>query len=378
MGGTSGDRLRSLTALRFVAALAVFCHHGILLGAFADPTAASVYHALFALSGPVGVSFFFLLSGFVLTFSARPADTAPAFWRRRLVKIYPNHLVTFGLALALYAGSYTTVFQGALNLLLLQAWVPDHDVMLSVNAPSWSLSCEVFFYALFPLLLRGVRRIAPGRLWWWAGGVAVAVLAVAAVGYWLVPAHPAMPDGQPLGVWQFWFGYIFPPARALGFLLGMLLARIVLAGRWPRIGILPAALLFLVCYAGSARVPYLFGLGATTVLPLALLVAAVADSDLRGRPSPLRSRFAVWLGERSYAFYLVHGIVLASARRLLHTQAVWSTPLALGLLAVLLVESTVLAWLLHAVVEEPAMRRWSRPRRAVPPPVRTAELSLRS
>ncbi|MFD3872816.1 acyltransferase [Streptomyces sp. NPDC058623] len=42
------------------------------------------------LLGPVGVSLFFVLSGFVLSVSARKTDTAGAFWRRRLMKIYPT------------------------------------------------------------------------------------------------------------------------------------------------------------------------------------------------------------------------------------------------------------------------------------------------
>ena len=42
------------------------------------------------LLGPLAVSLFFILSGFVLTRFARPGDTARAFWRRRVVKIYPK------------------------------------------------------------------------------------------------------------------------------------------------------------------------------------------------------------------------------------------------------------------------------------------------
>jgi peptidoglycan/LPS O-acetylase OafA/YrhL len=48
------------------------------------------------MASATGVSFFFVLSGFVLTWSARPDDIATGFWRRRIARIYPVHLVTAG------------------------------------------------------------------------------------------------------------------------------------------------------------------------------------------------------------------------------------------------------------------------------------------
>jgi peptidoglycan/LPS O-acetylase OafA/YrhL len=374
----NGTRLPSLTGMRFVAAALVFLHHGIWVNVFADDAVRRRYHDLFINAGHVGVSFFFILSGFVLTSAVREGDTLRRFWRRRAAKVYPNHVVTFVAALFLIAPA-TRLYQAVPNLLLVQSWVPRYDVIFSVNPPSWSLACEALFYLSFPLLLAGARRIRDDRLWWWAAGVVASVLAVALIGRYVIPGNPVMPDGQPIGLYQFWFVYAFPPVRALDFALGILMARIVQSGRWIRLGLLPAAALFVVAYAASMALPYVYGLGALTVAPLALLVAAAAASDLEGQRSPFRGRVMTWLGEISYAFYLVHAIVLVWARgKLGGPDRLWSTVPALGLLLLGLVISVLVAWILHAAVERPVMKRWSRPRGKPAPsePVQAAPASL--
>src|SRR4051812_23307274 len=96
--------LDSLTGLRWMAALLVFFLHIQSHQAFL-PTgglgATWLTHAMAA--GRSGVSFFYILSGFVLAWSVRPTDTRRAFWWRRLAKVYPNHFVTFFVALLVLA-----------------------------------------------------------------------------------------------------------------------------------------------------------------------------------------------------------------------------------------------------------------------------------
>ncbi|MFI1282233.1 acyltransferase family protein [Streptomyces sp. NPDC020858] len=357
----SSSRLPSLTGIRFIAAVLVFLHHGIWVNVFSDQDVVSFYRDLFINAGHVGVSFFFILSGFVLTWSARKKDTFGRYLRRRVAKVYPNHVVTFVAALLLLSTA-TQWHQAVPNLLLIQSWFPRYDVLFSVNPPSWSLACEVLFYLSFPLLLRWVNKIRVERLWWWAGGTVAAVFAVAVFAQFVLPADPAMPDGQPIGLYQFWFVYAFPPVRALDFLLGILLAKLVMNGRWIRVGVGPAALLFLACYALAGELPYVYGLNAATIIPLALLVPAAAVADTEGRRTFLRGRVATWLGEVSYAFYLVHVVVLIWVRgKLGHPQG-WDVATGILLLAGGLVLSLLVAWALHAWVENPAMRRWSKPK----------------
>ncbi|MFE4513121.1 acyltransferase family protein [Kitasatospora sp. NPDC056783] len=369
-GPGSAARLPSLTGMRFLAAFLVFLFHLSMLDAYSTPEAG---HGPFAAAlkngGWAGVTFFFVLSGFVLTWSARDKDNAPAFWGRRLAKIYPNHVVAFVLALVLYASASATLDRAVPNFFLLQAWIPRDDVFFSINNPSWSISCELVFYLLFPVLHRLISRIGARRLWWWAAGVAAAIALLPVVAQ-LVPAGDAFGPNHaksPLyghSVNQMWFVYIFPITRVLDFALGILMARIVLAGRWIGLGVLPATALAAVAYVVSLNVPFLFSLNAVVVAPFALLIAATADRDAHGTGTALAGRVWMWLGEVSFAFYLVHQTLLSFTQERLGFKEADSAVEAVGVAALVAAVSLLLAWLLYVGVERPAMRAWSRRARA--------------
>nr|WP_253267679.1 acyltransferase [Streptomyces asoensis] len=364
------SRLPSLTGMRFFAAFLVFLFHLSLLDAYSTPGQG---HGPFASAlkngGWAGVTFFFILSGFVLAWSARDNDTTRAFWGRRLAKVYPNHVVTFFFALAMYAYASATWGRGVPNLLLLQAWIPKADVFFSVNNPSWSLSCELVFYLLFPLLHRAVQRIRAERLWWWAAGTATAIVLLpllvqlSPTGETFGPSHANSPlYGH--SITQMWLVYIFPPLRVLDFLLGILMARIVLSRRWIGLGVLPALALTVAAYALSLRVPFLFSLNAVVVIPFALLIAAAAARDASGRGTAVAGRVWVWLGEVSFAFYLIHQVLLSFTQERLGFRETDSLAAAIGVAALVAAVSLLLAWLLYVGVERPAVRAWARRARA--------------
>lgn len=95
-----GQRLPTLTGLRGVACLMVLlCHLGVSLAP--RVTSQTLPMMVFGVLGVTAVSFFFVLSGFVLTWVARPDDTPGKFWRARAVKIFPGHLVVLAAAVLL-------------------------------------------------------------------------------------------------------------------------------------------------------------------------------------------------------------------------------------------------------------------------------------
>jgi peptidoglycan/LPS O-acetylase OafA/YrhL len=374
--------LNSLTGLRFIAAALVFIYHCSLEFVFSDRGVSHAFETDAETTGFVGVSFFFILSGFVLTWSLRPGDRARAFWRRRFFKIAPNYVATYIAALILLAlvGTPSGITQALANLFFIQSWIPNFSYLNSVNDVSWSLSAEAFFYLAFPLLIALTARIRGQRLWYWAGGVAACVLLAPVAAQHLLPSQPHFVWG-PASLTQIWFVYLFPAVRAFEFLLGILMARIVMSGRWIAwYGLIPATVLVAGGYLVSLHVPFLVRFDAATVIPLALFIPAAAHADIQGRRTGFSGRAMVRLGEISFALYLVHHLVIVYGHRAFGltaagTEKTWGTPTAVAFLLGCLIVSLLLSWALFALVERPAMRRWSRPRRpgARPPaPPQTA------
>ncbi|TQS27791.1 acyltransferase [Microbispora sp. KK1-11] len=332
-------RLPSLTGLRWIAAFAVFGFHVLHTPRLAgDGAGRTVLEVLFG-AGATGVPFFFVLSGLVLTWSARPGDRAAAFWRRRAARVVPSHVLVWIGVLAVLVVTARPERPGPVlaGLVLMQSWVPDPAYYFAVNTPAWSLSCEIAFYAAFPLLLRALRRVPAHRLW------TVAAAAYALI--WLVPLA-SLPMPLDLG---YWFVWILPVTRALEFLLGMTLALMIRSGRWHGPGLLASSALALGAYLTQPLVWDRWGWVAWMSGPLALLVAAAATADLRGRRSPLRAVWLVALGEVSFAFYLVHQPVLRFGARVVPQAPVLA---AVGML----LAATAAAWLLHRLAERPLER----------------------
>lgn len=365
------SRLPTLTGLRFPAALLVFLFHAVLpfasIRVFADHgVERGIYSALGGVAG-LTMPFWFMLSGFILIWSARPGDTARSFWRRRYAKIVPPYVVAWVLALVLVEGvdgSSTTPAQGFLSLFMLQSWVPDVSTNFAVNNVSWSLSVEAFFYLAFPVMYLALKRIPARHLKYWIGGVIAAVALTPLLTYAIVPVGTGVVPNEPSqSANYFWFAYVFPPGRLLDFALGMLVGRAVVLGRWRNIGMIWSGVLLAVSYGLALTVPWLYGLRIACIIPAALLIAAGAIADNEGRFTLFRNRTMVWLGEISFAFYLVHFTVLEYSRRLLGDR-LFDTPAAFAVLAAELGVAVLLAWALYSWVEQPLTRRWSRSRKA--------------
>ena len=191
----------------------------------------------------LGVSFFFVLSGFVLAYSAPSRDSAGNFWLRRIARIYPMHLATALAAIALAplwpvpaapAGGAGT----AANLLLISSCGRTRTQIL--NPVSWSLTCEAFFYACFPLMLRAVQHVRSAS-WLYA-------LLGAVIGATIV--QPALATG-----WHVQRDLRFyPPARLSEFVAGLMLAVLVRRGQWRGPGIPAAAVVTLGGYILASHV----------------------------------------------------------------------------------------------------------------------------
>ncbi|GAA3846955.1 acyltransferase [Streptomyces coacervatus] len=341
--------LPSLTGLRWIAALLVFGLHVHNFHYF-DGRAGSLVNWAFG-AGATGVSFFFVLSGFVLTWSARPGDRAPAFWRRRIARILPVHLVTAAIALlmayTLAHQSKPTLSQGLANVLLVHSWW--RPWWQTLDPVSWSLACEAFFYAVFPLLALLLRRLGARGSAALAGVSVLAVLALA----W-VDAHHWL--DQPIAS--------LPAARLPEFVLGVAVARLVLLDRWRGPGLEASLALAIIGYFLVPQVTDGYAPTTCTVVGFALLIAAAAVADLHGLPSMWRHRRLVRLGELSFAFYMVHLLVLRAGTNLLGTKPLYGPTAGLAVTTVAFAVSLGLSWVLYEAVERPARRLLLRRRRS--------------
>jgi len=346
-------RLDSLTGLRWWAAFAVFMFH---MRNFA-PLPLEVFEL-----GHLGVAFFFVLSGFVLTWSARPGVAPTTFWFRRFARIWPAHMVALLLAIPVFYSFNPDPAQTwvkpvsvgilLLSVVLLQGWWKDPVILFSGNPAAWTLTCEAFFYALHPALNRVLGRISKNG----ALIVAVAVIIVAFGYRALVLLWP----GSPLAAVP------VPVARVTEFILGMAIARAMLAGWYFRIPPIYTYILGLGAVLGlsvgqrfNTLAPLLEVLLPYTneifIVVFALVLTAVAARDQRGGFSLLRSKVLVALGDMSFAFYLVHATVMYAAFALFgHQDVGWSNLawyLPIGLLGL------GASALLHYFVEKPLERR---------------------
>ncbi|MGY2061085.1 acyltransferase family protein, partial [Nocardia gipuzkoensis] len=152
---------------------------------------------------------------------------------------------------------------------------------------------------------------------------------------------------------------LFPATRLLEFVVGILMARIVMSGTRIRIRPWHAWLALGACCVAAVGLPILYQVAAATVIPLAFLIPATAQHDLDGRSAFLASRPMIWLGNISFAVYLVHGLVFLHVARAFGADFAWTLPTAVLAIAIAVTASILLSWLLFKGVELPVQRRFS-------------------
>lgn len=370
------EALPALTALRFFAASYVVAFHYTPYY-FPQAEAPSVI-AL----GYSGVTFFFLLSGFILAYNYKDADLTAArprtlFYRARLARVYPVYL----LALALHVPWFVAwvlkqpmplkalmASGGILAPLGLHAWVP--GAACSLDCPSWSVSVELFFYILFPILLplvlRRPARVALATFAFWVTTAALATLVWQAYGHGASLIAPESGGMEPMLIAE--FVKYFPLLHLPEFMAGLLL---FVAWRTIRVPV-PVLLILsgafamlIVAGAGSLPDPVLHnGLTMLAWAPLILACAAMRRGILCSGPF-------VFLGKISFALYLLHIPVYAVLNTLdrvaLHG---WLAAHPWAGIALNGLASLAAAALVHLTVEEPA-RRWilRGPRQRLPSPL---------
>ncbi|MDT0190352.1 acyltransferase family protein [Rothia terrae] len=340
-------QLNLLTVLRGPAALLVFAFHIL------HNTQWTTWVPL-ASMGYTGVSLFFVLSGFVLTWSYNPARSYKEFLVRRIARIYPLHLLMFCVAVLVPVTAYEFELLPALaNLFLLQSWVPAWNYIFSMNAVSWSLSNELFFYVLTPVFLLWLSRPSLHKYLKYAMMIGLwgCITLVAA----LIARHSNFADVVV---------YSNPAARLGEFILGMMSAKLTMRlCRTPRKALtgfyaLSSVVLFLAVLLILSRLALQQTISSIVVGPFAafmIMALAVHETSSKKAYDTQIWRILVFAGEASFAFYLIHELVIINFAAILgreHTRVAGSL-LALGTLVI----SAVLAVCAHQYIERPCQKK---------------------
>jgi peptidoglycan/LPS O-acetylase OafA/YrhL len=356
--------LAPLTSLRFFAAAMIVVSHAA--GHFGIP----LLHDPAILMQ--GVSFFFVLSGFILAYRYPALDGKQAvrFFVARFARLWPLYLLsTIVWVILVPAWVQDSIYQKTIgttlaNLFLVQTWAPFSSLNSSYNLVAWSISTEMFLYLCFPLLIRRWYTT-----WHWK---MLAVLALAlgmiCVSTFAVPHFP--PDMRS----PYSYAYDSPLTRLWEFTVGIGAA--MLWRRWhPRLHLsrrrataleVGALCLAVGVMASAARIGgpvstlYRIGdamtlwlkLAGLTALPFALLITVMALG--RGLLSRLLA-FAplVLLGEISYAMYLLHDAFITWIGSHVRPFDNIPAPMQAVLFTVLLLIASYAAW---ALVETPCRR----------------------
>jgi peptidoglycan/LPS O-acetylase OafA/YrhL len=343
--------LRPLTSVRGIAAWFVVLYHVRLAAA---PTLGPDLVAIFA-RGYLAVDFFFMLSGFViwLNYAGRLREgglsSAPAFLWRRMARVYPLHIVILIGALVLVAANMLTgrgipsaypIAELPLHLLLIQNW--GFTSHLSWNDPAWSISCEFAAYLLFPFVACAID---------WKRLPSAALLIIATALILMLYGVMSLAGIERLGTDLTRFGVL----RCLTqFMAGTVLCTLWI--RWREAPMLPSLISAVIALA--AFMSFLFGGPETLLVPIVFagLLLALALTGEHPR-NPLGGKLIHYLGEISYATYMVHFLLFVAFK-----LAFVPDPFDIGAgrLAAFLVLTLIVSMLLYHMVERPAQKWLNR------------------
>ena len=300
------QEIRSLTGLRGLSALLVMFYHYNAFRLLEGPVRTFVAH------GYLMVDVFFILSGFVMALVYGSLFTEQFTWAhfytflsRRVARIYALYVLMVLPAGLLIAHGWMDhwpgppiVVSGLVNLTMFQSLVG----VPTLNTPGWSISAEWTVYLLFPMLavwcLRGPR--------WRAALVGIVVFVALPL---LTMAPDLVDEPKRAGILDIWhYGTPYPVLRALiGFTMGIVAYRASLApwiaarlgDDWCT-GLIACALLVCMCVK-PADLVFVF------LLPPFIIGIAQQKSVVS---LGLSSRPIRWLGELSFAIYMIHDVMI--------------------------------------------------------------------
>ncbi|MDP1723428.1 MAG: acyltransferase [Alphaproteobacteria bacterium] len=355
----NNTKIDQLTSLRFFAAFMIVIHHSN--GLF------GIHYSGINLGQ--GVSFFFVLSGFILTYVYPNLNTwteIKQFLKARIARIVPAYIASFLIAIALISFPWD-IKTAIAHLLMIQSWIPSSNYYFSYNAVAWSVSTEFFFYLAFPLLLYKWNNTWFIKLI--ISGIVLIILVLISNACQLsVYEKP----GNDLTVTEHGLIYINPLSRIFEFIIGMSIAflykkRTIKKNYIPFLATICEISSIILCAVFMYNTNYIVNwsralkLGPAldqwivhcgSVFVFGLLIYLIAQG--RGKVSKiLCNPFFVLLGEISFSMYLTHQTLLTIYRGKISYFADFPNPITFSIFISILLSLSFLIW---ACIEMPGRR----------------------
>ncbi len=295
------NNLSLLTISRFFAAIFVVFMH------FSSST--DLLWKIFWREWGVAVSYFFVLSGFILFYSNYKNQrkwnfSLYKYYIRRIARIYPLLVISFLFVFFVNLYWYNQnirISNVLLSITWLQWFIPKYA--LSFNAPSWTISSEILFYTLFPLLLRIFINNSFRKI-----GLIVLSIYIFSQSFILLQVFSDQ-DFIRIMNQKFWhdFIYYFPFFHISNFLIGMLSARAYIESvetskkwnEWYFFIFFIWLILMLILIHKNIMIHN--GFLAPLFASIIFLLARLSNQYIWG----LTTKIWVLLGESSYAIYIL-------------------------------------------------------------------------
>ena len=346
------SEIKALTGLRFIAAFLVFIFHVNMRSKMLFlpwPVYNIVSHGAF------GVTVFFVLSGFLLTYShmrdfpngqMRDSYYVRQFFFKRVARIYPAYLVglIFFACAGLLFGQLPELDALLADTLMVQAILPSIS-MKWYGSGAWSVSIEIFFYIIFPFLLPILIRIKKKIILWLLLFIIISVETFGGFSHTIWPQYVSYP-----------LMYANPLFRCSEFIAGMIASLLVFRFNWRVKEYHAISLLLVTCAYIAGFGPHFIGFVAHNwlVVPCIIVVlAAIIDISQTKFLRLLTHDWLLYAGRVSYCFYLAQLPIFYIQDLYLQSHLSlpwWSAPITL-------LATCATGAFLHHFIELPA-HRW--------------------
>lgn len=296
-------KISQITFTRFVAAMAiVISHFNKDLFLYKIRFISDIF-----LRANVGVSYFFILSGFIMIIAYHRKEKIGYldFYRNRVARIYPLYIV--GLLLYFFTRySDISFYKSFLYLLGIQSWIPGKALIL--NFPGWSISVEFLFYLVFPWLYNYLYSKGNKSIW-----IIAVLIWIGTQVFSNLYVHSPAYKGPHTESHE--FSHYFPLWHINEFLIGNIAGLLFVKNRKEKNYDLAVVVFFMAILLSLIFIPLNFhnGLMAVFFVPVIYLISC--NNGL------ITKIFAIkpleFLGEISYAVYIIHIPVLYIVRSVL-------------------------------------------------------------